>query len=81
MKVDIVKDDKMPDSVSFVDLVIGEVFRLERGKSYYMKVRLRHDKNPDGTEKYRMLELATGDAFPPSSGGCLILESGCTIKD
>ena len=69
---------ELPDALPFDDVPLGSIFRLEKGNTYYMKVRLRHDKNLDGTEKFRMLELRTGDAFPPSSGNCLVAEG--TIK-
>ena len=75
MDVVVTKATEAPDALPFSDLDVGAIFRLDTGKAVYMKVRLRHE------EGYKMVELMTGHAYPPSRSMCLELEAEVRVKD
>lgn len=75
----IVKTAVVPgDLLSFDKLEQGQVFRLVTGKAFYVKVRIRHQ---DGEKVYKMMELASGDVFPPSKSDCEVFDATVTIGD
>jgi hypothetical protein len=59
------------EAIPFDQLNVGDCFVIEGRNVLYMKGRVRHEKDKDGNYFYRMVELATGDIFPPPKGYCV----------
>lgn len=81
MNIDIVKGDTKIEGTRFEELSDGAVFRILNGKAYYQKIKLRHEKLPDGSSVYKMVELRTGDAFPPTKSDCVELDGRVVITE
>lgn len=67
--------DNAPE-LPFTDIAVGDTFRLATGKAIYMKVQIRHEKE----NRFRMLELLTGDVFMPSASSCVRVATQVTTE-